>query len=138
MYNRYKDRAEFVFVAIHEARHRVSGFEFLIETPSLPPQQAEAHRRQCLDRAMKLAKLPMKGFFDLPNDSACEAYAAFPGRLLILNKAGRIVRDFGRPTQSAWNWKEFARIMEEKIGGKSNLSLHSNLAPGHAIAAKPI
>jgi hypothetical protein len=115
MYERYKDRAEFVFVAIREAGHRLAGFEFLMEKPALPPEQALLHRRKCLDQAMKLTKLPMKGYFDLPDNAASEAYGAFPGRLLLVNKEGRIARDFGHPFRQHWNWEEFIRVMDEQF-----------------------
>jgi hypothetical protein len=112
----YKDRVEFVFIAVAEAGDARPDCDFLLENPGrLTSEELIAHRRWCLRRAVSQIHFSIPAYFDLPDEAACKAYSAFPGRLVIVDQSGRVSRDFGTGLLRGWDWGEVVWELE-KLG----------------------
>lgn len=88
----YKDRAAFLFVSVTEARHRISGLEFVTDPPD--PDTLE-ERRARVDKAMRLMGLTLKGVLDV-GEAAETAFDAYPSRVVIVGADGKVALDIGR------------------------------------------
>jgi hypothetical protein len=104
IYRRHEGRVAFAFIAVREAGHRLAGYEFLLEgSQAKDPRAATDERRRCVGRAMAISGLPLAGYLDSPDHSACEAYKAWPRRLVVVDRAGRIASDFGSSLLGPWD-----------------------------------
>jgi thyroxine 5-deiodinase len=99
LYKAYKQHAAFVFVYIEEAAHFIPGLEFLVE--DLPTSPCK--RRQLLRKAVALVKLTIPTVLDREDNRVEKAYRAFPLRLVVVGKDGRIARDLGNGVVRPWD-----------------------------------
>jgi len=112
LHEQFKDRAAFVFVGAPEAGHKISGFEFLLQDRADNPMADELKRRERIEQARAKAGLDLPGFFDGPNYEACQAYRAWPGRLVLVDVEGQLAHDFRTPYQ-AWSVVGIAPTLEK-------------------------
>jgi len=112
LHERFKDRAVFVFVTAPEAGHKLNGFEFLLQDRLDNPMTNELARRERIEQARAKAGLDLPGFFDGPNDEACQAYRAWPGRLVLVDVEGQLVHDFRTPIHG-WSGVTIAPQLEK-------------------------
>jgi len=91
LHQAYKDRVEFLFVYITDGPHQG------LLPPPTPTEQNLGH----IPRGLRHFNI---SFPCLLGDKAIEAaYTAFPERLLIVDRAGRIVLDAGLGLPSGWD-----------------------------------
>jgi hypothetical protein len=109
LYQEYKDKVEFAFINIHEAGHEMEGFEYLLQGQ----EDREGHAR-CVRKAMRQVQLSLPGFNDSPDDAALKSYGAFPARLVIVDRDGRIANDFGRVIARNWDWPTIRKVLDEQ------------------------
>jgi hypothetical protein len=103
----HKDRAEFLFVSVTEAGHRIPGLEFVLgkaEPEGVDPLEG---RRARLAKALDRLGLSMPGAVDA-GAAAEGAYDAFPTRLVVVDAGGRIALDLGRPLIAPWDLSKVA------------------------------
>jgi hypothetical protein len=116
LYQTYKHRVAFAFVNIHEATHRMKGYEYLLEGQNDITPEGQQFRRRCVQKASHQAKLSMPVFLDQPGDLALSTYGAWPSRLVIVGRDGTIAHDFGVITQSFWDFDQFQAVLDEQCG----------------------
>jgi hypothetical protein len=87
LYQAYKDRVEFLFIYITEAPHKVLP----------PPTEGEKNH---IPRGLRYFKVSFPCL--LGNKGVEEAYAPFPSRLVIVDRAGRIALDAGLIIPRGW------------------------------------
>jgi hypothetical protein len=115
IYDRHKDHATFIFIAVREAGHRLPGYEFLLEGAKAEDGTKRFQlRRDCVDKAMRMSALPIPGYLDLPDDSVCLAYNAWPRRLVLVDRDGRIAQDFGPGLGPMWDLGELGRMLDAR------------------------
>ncbi len=88
-YEAYGQRAEFLLVVIREAEHKVTGLEFLLEDENSDPET----RRHNLGKAMAIEQVTIPAIMDTTDARIERAYSAFPLRLVVVDRAGRIAFD---------------------------------------------
>lgn len=99
---RYQDRAEFVFVYVAEAGHRVPRLESLFADLQPTP---ESRGTRAL-RGMAATGLSCRCVLDEPDGRVAAAYSAWPRRLVGVDRHGKIAADAGRGLQSHWDLTE--------------------------------
>jgi hypothetical protein len=99
LYRAYQDRAEFRFVAVTEAGHRIRGLDFQSAAGESPRR-----RRAAVRGAAETLGLAVPGVVDGPDERVMRAYRAFPRRLVVVDRQGRIALDLGTGlAQGEWN-----------------------------------
>jgi hypothetical protein len=113
IYHQHKGHVMFAFIAVWEAGHRLPGYEFLLEdAEGKTPEEASEQRRQCVGKAMALSGLPLPAYLDLPDHSASRAYMAWPRRLVVVDREGRIAQDFGSSIASPWDLERLGQVLD--------------------------
>ena len=111
MYKVYKDRAEFLFVYIHEA-HPSDGWQMPVnEEQGVVFKQPTTfdERRDVATKCCSKLKLSMPTVVDTIDNKTDMAYAAWPERIFIVDTDGKIVYaggpgPFGFKPEEARNW----------------------------------
>jgi hypothetical protein len=114
-YWRYKDRVTFAFVNVGETKHKIPGYEYLLE--DLKGSDAAtrlAEKRQKVLRARNRLGITVPVFLDSPEGSASEAYSAWPARLVLVGADGRLARDFGWLPSKRWNWDDVTGALDRE------------------------
>jgi hypothetical protein len=113
MYERHKGHATFAFIAIREARHPIPGYEFLIEdSKAITPEEAAVQRRTCVGKAIAMSGLPLPAYLDGPDNAACQLYWAWPRRLVVVDREGRIAHDFGASLAHPWDLERLGQVLD--------------------------
>jgi len=114
LYQQYKDRMAFVFVAVPEAGHTIPRFEFLLsdDLRNLATKERSGARRMHIEQARQKAGLLIPGYFDPPDYQVCQAYRAWPSRLIVVGAEGRIANDFGIPVPQLWPIEKVKESLE--------------------------
>jgi hypothetical protein len=107
LYEAHKDRAEFLFVSVTEAGHRIPGLEFVLDKAGTGDVDPLEDRRARLVKALDRVGLSMPGAVDA-GAAAEVAYDAFPLRLVVVDAGGRIALDLGRAVPDPWDLSEVA------------------------------
>lgn len=98
MYRDYGDRVAFLFVYIHEA-HPSDGWQMPINEKQgvvfAQPQTLES-RRDVAQKCCSNLKISMPCVVDSIDNAVDEAYAAWPERLFVIDKSGRIAYSGGQ------------------------------------------
>jgi peroxiredoxin len=89
LYWKYRDRAEFLFVSVAEAGHDIPGMEFVLDAEKSPQEH-----RAAVGQAMAKVGLTMPAVVDREG-RVMNAYKAFPRRLVVVDRKGRIALDLG-------------------------------------------
>jgi Iodothyronine deiodinase len=103
----YDDRAQFFFVSITEAPHPV--------LPAAPPGPVPESRAAYIRRGMEQFHLNMPCLVDGDDKAVEEAYHAYPRRLVIVDRKGRIALDTGKGVFSAWDLDEVAGWLKANL-----------------------
>jgi len=90
LYRHYRGRVGFLFVSVKEAGHGLHGLEFVLRAEDSPGQHLVAVRK-----AARIKGLTMPGVVDLPDRRVMRAYRAFPRRLVVVDRQGRVALDLG-------------------------------------------
>ena len=116
LYRQYRDRVEFAFIYISEARHKMPGYEFLLEEPRSTTESGQAReRREKVCRAIDVAQMTVPVYLDGADRTAARAYFAWPARLVVVDTDGRIARDFGSLPFHPWNWGDVSNALQTEI-----------------------
>lgn len=111
LYEAHRAEAEFLFVNIEEAGHRLPGLEFLVDGGD----GAAAGQRERVARAARLLSCPLPILFDTEGTAAA-AYEAFPLRLFAVGAGGAIELDLGHGAVDGDPW-DLDRL-EAWLGGE--------------------
>jgi hypothetical protein len=113
LYKAHKDRAEFLFVSVTEAGHRIPGLEFVLKKPAPGRVDRLEDRQARLAKALDQLGLSMPAALDA-GATAEVAYDAFPLRLVVVDAGGRIALDLGRPLPDPWDLTEVAAWLAQQ------------------------
>ncbi len=112
LYHTYQDRANFLFVNVHEAGHPIEGFGFLLQT-SPDGELTLEQRRENVLKATKLAGFTVPTVVDI--DRTVErSYSAYPLRLVVLDPKGQVALDLGNATQGPWDFKQLEEFLNKQ------------------------
>jgi hypothetical protein len=112
LFREYQDRAEFLTVVIREAKHPISGMEFLLDRPV-----DTDHRRRLVAQAMDLRMWPLPTAVDTDDASVEHALKAFPLRLVVVSPTGQI--DFATtfaPSVFGLDRHQITQWFEKRLG----------------------
>jgi hypothetical protein len=99
-YRNHKDQAEFLFVYIEEAGHQIPELEPILATVPKGPD----NRRQRVQKVRDSLGLTLPTVLDTANQLAQYAYDAYPRRMVVVDRGGRLALDLGRGlTGSPWD-----------------------------------
>jgi len=125
LHEAYRDRADFLFIAIRDAGHADPNLSFLAGAPGASPEERVGMVRQGLE----FYKVPFPGLID--EDAEVErAYRAYPQRLVIVGIDGRIVFDGGLGAQSTPSPWDLEEVEEHLRAASSTGSGKAETAPG--------
>src|SRR5713101_111189 len=96
LYQVYKNRAEFFLIYVKEGPHR----------NLLPPSPEKEDPQERILRGLRYFHLPFPCLFAAQNYAVQSAYIAFPERLIIVDRAGRVALDGGRGLPHGWDLAE--------------------------------
>jgi hypothetical protein len=104
-YQRHRGGAAFLFVVVREAGHPVPGLHFLLE-----PGISAGRRRALVRKAARRVGLTMPAAMDGPDERVMNAYRAFPRRVVVVDRAGRIALDLGTGVEKpGWDFSPIER-----------------------------
>ena len=92
MYRKYKDRADFYVVYIQEA-HSSDGWQLPInekQSVIYADPKTDAERVAVADACVRGLKIEIPALIDNIDNSTEKAYSAWPDRLYVIDKQGRI------------------------------------------------
>lgn len=92
LYQEQKDRANFLFVYIDETGHNTSPLEPGLALLPTGPE----HRGERVQKGCKLLHVDMPTVLDTEAGTVKNAYDAWPRRLVVVDREGRIAVDLGR------------------------------------------
>jgi peroxiredoxin len=104
LYHSYRGRVGFLFISVKEAGHRIPGLEFVLDAGDSAGQ-----RRAAVQRGAAVLGLTMPGVMDGPDRRVMNAYKAFPRRLVVVDRQGRVALDLGSGLM--WKW-DLAQVDE--------------------------
>jgi hypothetical protein len=111
LYRDYGTDAEFLLVVVTEAGHRIKGLEFLLDADG-----ARQDRRDRVARAVRQLGVLIPTVLDKPSSDVETAYAAFPMRIVVVNRDGNVV---ARPQDA----DELGVWLTQNLGGGRALRL---------------
>lgn len=112
LYQTWKDRAEFLFIAIREAGHAIPVLENI--DVGMDPHCDILHQRRYHNRkAMDILRLTMPGLIDTSDVES--AFQAYPMRLVVLDGEGRIALDAGVGIPDGWNLVEVEDWLKNRV-----------------------
>jgi hypothetical protein len=109
MYQRFKDRAAFLFVYVAEPEHKIPELEAVFAGVDPGP----AGRRERALRGRKAFGMTIPTVLDSGDMPVMTAYEASPKRLVCVDKNGRIAFDAGRGLPEMWDLEAFERYLDE-------------------------
>jgi hypothetical protein len=112
LYRKYRGRAGFLFVAVREAGHRNPELDFVRSAG-----RSAGQRRAALGRAANLVGLTIPCVLDTPDGRVMRAYKAFPRRLVVVDRRGRIALDLGIGLSWDWDLSRVARWLDDHSPG---------------------
>ncbi len=121
LYEAHKDRAVFLFVQVRDGPHALpANLRSAYQEAGLaagPPDNRS--RRLCL--ATEVMDLPFLSLLDTHDGKVEHLYDAWPERLLVVGRDGRIALDAGRGLcEQGWNYhqiEECLRRLADRHGG---------------------
>jgi hypothetical protein len=96
LHEKYRDRAEFLFIYIAESPH----------PDPLPPPTAPEDRLGRIRRGLERFKLPFRCLVDGPDATVQHAYSVLAQGLIIVDRKGRIAFDAGVGFPGGWNLED--------------------------------
>jgi hypothetical protein len=114
IYRTHQDRANFLFVYVTEAGHRIEGYGFLLDRDDDGNLSLEK-RRVDVSKANKLAHLTMPTVLDFDRKAERD-YEAYPLRLVVLDPQGRVALDLGKATQGPWELNRLEEYLKNQAG----------------------
>jgi hypothetical protein len=110
LYQAHCAEAEFLFVNVREAGHRLPGLEFLAQEEhsascpagAAPCGSCEQHGR-AVQKALARTGFPLPAVVDGEDEWVTCLYGAFPMRLVVVDAGGRVALDLGRGTLERWD-----------------------------------
>jgi hypothetical protein len=110
-YQAHKRRAEFLFVSVTEAEHRIPGLEFMLDPNGPHSSKALGDRRWRIAKAAAQLGFTMPAALDL-EEAAETAYDAFPLRVVVVDAEGRLALDLGRGLFDDWRLDELEQWLK--------------------------
>jgi hypothetical protein len=106
LHQTYGDRAAFLFIYIREASHAPpEALQHIADDPAAPPDP-EANRRWRLRAALEHFRLSLPCLLDTDDARVEGLYQAWPTRLLLVDRAGRVALDSGNSPDKPFPWEE--------------------------------
>jgi hypothetical protein len=102
LHQKYRDRAEFLFIYITEGPH---------PDPLPPPANPEDFQAR-IRRGLRHFGLPFICLLDNPDARVQTAYSVFTQGLIIVDRRGRIALDAGVGLPSGWNLEEAEALLK--------------------------
>jgi hypothetical protein len=113
LYERYQDRAAFLLVYVAEAGHRIRWLEQALQE-KVP---AALGRRERARLGADCLGLTLPCALDDDQGSACFAYDAWPRRLVLVDKNGKVALDCGRGLGGTpWDFARVEAWLEHQPG----------------------
>jgi hypothetical protein len=111
----YEDRAEFLLVVVREARHPISGLEFLLKGDTSDWEQ----RRHLVAKALQVQQVTMPVVLDTEDAQVERAYLAWPLRLVLVRSGGQLAFDARfRPDKGGLDLECVSRGLEKYFAGE--------------------
>jgi hypothetical protein len=102
LYDRYKDRAQFLLIYVAEGPH----------ADPLPPPQGPEDVLGRIRRGLRHFKVPFTCLVDEPDSSVQDAYSVLTQGLIIVDQNGLIVLDSGAGLPSGWNLDKAESLLQ--------------------------
>jgi hypothetical protein len=107
LHQTYGDRAEFLFVYIREPPHHLPEALQRLAGDAAAPTDREAKRRWLLRAGLEHFRLSFPSLLDSDDARVEGLYHAWPKRLVLVDRAGRVVLDSGNaPPGKPFPWEE--------------------------------
>jgi hypothetical protein len=110
LYERYKDRAEFLLVVIREAGHVIPDLDFVLSKDS----KGRDYRRVSAAKAREALGITFPTVLDTPDAMLERLYAAWPARLFIVNADGEMAFDAGW-IREAWDLDAVEEWLQQHV-----------------------
>ena len=121
LYQQFKEHADFLGVYIEEAGHDIPGLEYMLEENSLAEPDALPNHLPAIRKALSQQHLTFPWVIDRSDHAVEKDYMAWPRRLLIVDRDGRIAMDLGHGfAKGQWNLEEVAAWLRTHVGPHSN------------------
>jgi hypothetical protein len=111
LYQRYRDRAAFLFVYIVPASHAERPLPAALNSPDSAGTNRQARARG----AMRALGLSMPGVLDSEDRATQNAYDATPKRMVLVNARGIIEADSARGMPYGWRIKAFEEELKKHV-----------------------
>jgi hypothetical protein len=95
LHEKYKDRAEFLFVYVQEAPHPFPERLRNVTADPNAPMDAPENRLARVRAGLEHFGLAFPCVLDTEDGQALKAYGAYPQRIVLIDKTGRIAQDVG-------------------------------------------
>jgi peroxiredoxin len=103
LYESHKHQAQFLFVYVREAGHQVPDLEPIYSAAGLSVDEP-ADQVKRIELASRHYGLTMPFLLDTEDNRAERDYDAYPKRLVVIDREGRIALDAGRGLSYIWNF----------------------------------
>jgi hypothetical protein len=114
LHQTYGEQVEFLFVHIHSGPHELPEELQRLLNRSDAPEDLEIKHRWCIRESMNYYQLPFICLLDTEESKVEALYEAFPRRLVLVDRAGRVALDSGRNPSEAMPWEEITVWLEKQ------------------------
>jgi hypothetical protein len=121
LYEEYRGRAEFLLVHVREAGHRDTPVGFLYGQDD-GFHDAPAVRCERSARAADYLKVTIPAVIDLDDRRAELAYSAWPMRLVVVGRGGRVVLNASKATLTVRNLNQFGYWLKNYLAAEGHAS----------------
>jgi hypothetical protein len=122
LYRDHRDEVAFLLVYIRHGYHAAPQAVLHAYTKAGLPEGTPAHRRRRIAVGLAALQLPFPCVFDSEDRTAETLYDAFPSRLVVVGRDGRVVLDAGRglipdsDDASHWDYDAIEKALERQAG----------------------